>query len=49
MNVLVTAFEPFDGRNDNQSLQILKRIEGDEIRYTFAKRIYSYSKYSILF
>ena len=31
MNVLVTAFEPFDGRNENQSLQILKRLEGDHV------------------
>lgn len=31
MTILVTAFEPFDGRNDNQSLQILKRLEGDDV------------------
>ncbi len=30
-NILVTAFEPFDGRNDNQSLQILKRLEGEGV------------------
>jgi pyroglutamyl-peptidase len=31
MKVLVTAFEPFDGRNDNQSLQILKQIDLDHV------------------
>lgn len=31
MNVLVTAFEPFDGRNDNQSLQILKQLDIDHV------------------
>ena len=31
MKVLVTAFEPFDGRNDNQSFQILKQLDLDDV------------------
>ena len=31
MNILVTAFEPFDGKKDNQSLNMLRHIHGDHV------------------
>ena len=31
MNILVTAFEPFDGKEDNQSLNMLRHLHGDHV------------------